>query len=637
MAPLLDAPLRAAVHSRIKISDASPTGVGVVECELPIAAAAELWRHRIRPSAGSGDGDALLCSGVQRGDDAVGELLESCVPESVLAFRFNAGRAPHINVGEARARRALWKQMSTDLSNHQKRHLVAYDSSVTVGASVKGRSPSGSMIRELQLTGVYILAMDCVEGALWCESEHNLADSPSRQGPLPIPAPRREWVHKFLQGDAAAFVARREGRLGRASAGSLEGRARADSVEPFRDNDDRPYDGPEESVDAFERTKSDVDELARLPTTFCRTSSGRSARTQRFDSTRGFPGEGPPKGRGRRAKSAPPRTQRRGVDLRVAALGAESTASRRTRLVADLEGWLAEQGHPTLGALVETVPVLDNVLKDYGQFMYSNDYAQGDFVETLNAVRARYEQTYRQLRGAWSLVTAWQLLEPGRNHAPVPPVLARALTALFLIWGWMEIAALVCLGFEAALRPGDLLFLTRRDLRFSTESGRLDRCVFVILRHSKTSKMKGARWQHVRLDSVFVIALLWGVFGNRAPDAPLFSFIGSATQRARRLTVLFQAGLAALGVPIGDKRGYVLSGLRAGGITAFFQHTQDMMLTRWRGRWDSLRTLEHYIQELPMAEQFARLPADVRTKLARLSGLLPVLTREAELNVLPPV
>ena len=100
--------------------------------------------------------------------------------------------------------------------------------------------------------------------------------------------------------------------------------------------------------------------------------------------------------------------------------------------------------------------------------------------------------------------------------------------------------------------------------------------------------------------------------------------------------MLFQAGLAALGVPIGDKRRYVLSGLRAGGITAFFQHTQDMMLRRWRGRWDSLRTLEHYIQELPMAEQYARLPAAVRDKLARLSTLLPALVRGAELNVQPP-
>ena len=90
-------------------------------------------------------------------------------------------------------------------------------------------------------------------------------------------------------------------------------------------------------------------------------------------------------------------------------------------------------------------------------------------------------------------------------------------------------------------------------------------------------------------------------------------------------------------MPSGDKRGYVLSGLRAGGITAFFQSTQDMMLTRWRGRWDSLRTLEHYIQELPMAESYARLPARTRERLARLSSLLPELASEAELNVHPPI
>ena len=147
--------------------------------------------------------------------------------------------------------------------------------------------------------------------------------------------------------------------------------------------------------------------------------------------------------------------------------------------------------------------------------------------------------------------------------------------------------------------------------------------------------MKEVRWQHVRLDSAFVIALLWSVFGGWAPDAPLFSFVGSAPRRARRFAVLFHAGLAALGVPIGDKNGYVLSRLRAGYITAFFQHTQDMMPPRWRGRWDSLRTLEHHIQELPMAESYARLPADTRQRLARLSSLLLALTRKAELTALP--
>ena len=97
----------------------------------------------------------------------MGEILEGCVPLSGLAFRFQAGRAPHIDVGEAHARRALWKEMSTDLSNHSRRHLVAFDSSVTIGAAVKGRSSSGSIARELQRTGVYILTMDSAEGALW--------------------------------------------------------------------------------------------------------------------------------------------------------------------------------------------------------------------------------------------------------------------------------------------------------------------------------------------------------------------------------------------------------------------------------------------------------------------------------------
>ena len=83
LAPLLDAPLRARLHRSVKVSDASASGVGVVACELPQWAASELWRHRIRPSSGNRDGNALLCSGVQRGDDAVGEILEGCAPEQV--------------------------------------------------------------------------------------------------------------------------------------------------------------------------------------------------------------------------------------------------------------------------------------------------------------------------------------------------------------------------------------------------------------------------------------------------------------------------------------------------------------------------------------------------------------------------
>ena len=153
----------------------------------------------------------------------------------------------------------------------------------------------------------------------------------------------------------------------------------------------------------------------------------------------------------------------------------------------------------------------------------------------------------------------------------------------------------------------------------------------------KNKPDEGARWQHVRVGPVFLIASLWKVFSNRALGMPLFSHVGTPPQRARRLAGLFKAVLEVLEVPSSDKHGCALSGLRAGGITAFFQQTQDLSLPRWRGRRDIIRTLEHYIQELPMAEHFARLPSRVRVKLARLSSLLPALAQEAELSVPPPL
>ena len=89
---------------------------------------------------------------------------------------------------------------------------------------MKGRSSSGSIIRELQRPGVYMLATDSIEGAPWTESEHNLADSLSRHGPLPVPAPRRPWVHRFFNGEVDVFIDRREGRIGCVHSGRGERR-----------------------------------------------------------------------------------------------------------------------------------------------------------------------------------------------------------------------------------------------------------------------------------------------------------------------------------------------------------------------------------------------------------------------------
>ena len=57
--------------------------------------------------------------------------------------------------------------------------------------------------------------------------------------------------------------------------------------------------------------------------------------------------------------------------------------------------------------------------------------------------------------------------------------------------------------------------------------------------------------------------------------------------------------------------------------------TQDIGLTRWRGRWDSMRSLEHYVQELASHEAFARLDPISRAKVFRLADLLPAVLQMA--------
>ena len=122
--------------------------------------------------------------------------------------------------------------------------------------------------------------------------------------------------------------------------------------------------------------------------------------------------------------------------------------------------------------------------------------------------------------------------------------------------------------------------------------------------------------------------MIWLVdraFGPRDRASPLFSWPGNHEARGRQLAAKFAAGLRALSVPYGQAEGYTLGGLRAGGTTAYFEATSDLQLTRWRGRWDSMKSMEHYIQELPSHEAFARLPAAVRARIARIAALLPAV------------
>ena len=108
LAPVLDTPLRAQVSPVVKQSDASPCGAAVVETRVPQHVANELWRWRVRPGRRR---TAVGQPGFRRGDSAVGELLEADRPRVRMDMRWSRkGHPGHINVAEARARRALWRE-----------------------------------------------------------------------------------------------------------------------------------------------------------------------------------------------------------------------------------------------------------------------------------------------------------------------------------------------------------------------------------------------------------------------------------------------------------------------------------------------------------------------------------------------
>ena len=445
---------------------------------------------------------------------------------------------------------------------------------MTIGVAAKGRSPSKALNHEQRRTMPYLVGPDIQEGGLWVDSKRNPADHPSRNRPIPRPAPPATWVARFLAGDLHAL----DRRLG-----LLPQHGLAHDWKTGQRIGEADHPGPEDAALA----------------TWAQA------------------------GRTRRAASRPP------VVLREEAQGEASTRERRSRFLGRFFEWLAKKGHPTDLENI-SAPVADRWLEEYGQHLYDSGAGSNELAETINAVKKRWRhlEGWRQLGSAWDTLSAWQSLEPGESHAPLPPDLCSAIAVVALAWGWVDFAVVLLLGFHCALRPGEMVALRRRCLVLPSDMLTPLDLGFVVLEEPKTRK-RSARRQHVKIAGPRLLSFLDACTAGLSAESPIWGPDGDQAQRSRRFRLQWNAILAALRVDSSDATGFVPASVRAGGITWLYQQTHDLQLIRWVGRWDAERTMAHYLQELPAALAVARLPVRVRFRIGQLAKMLPAAIQHA--------
>ena len=509
----------------------------------------------------------------------VNDLLRE-LPWRATSSRMVGGDA-HINVREIRA--AIRHGMQHVGGARSVRLLELLDSRVSIGALAKGRSASTLLNDELRAAMPETVSRDLYFGYLFAPSRLNPGDAPSRLMPLPrivgggVPA----WAQKISESDF-----------------------------------------------------TDFEKLLRLP---CQSKStaGWALLTWRlakvsgvplspkelpFDSTLGFPGEGP-------RNTGAPASLRAAIDIRShRVLTAEVAQRRSVRLEEFLQWCWFSFGLGRAEVLALPVDNLDRFLTEFGQWLWRRSRSLLDFSETINSLVDLDRARRGHLPRAWEAAWVWRSLTPSSNRVPMPEKVLLAMVTVALSWGFPHVALLLLSGFTGLLRVHELRWLRLGSFMTPRRLMHDDQAMFVVIEKPKMRRL-AARRSYVRIDDAGIIEFADAVVAGRPEEA--FLFDGSYAQ----LRGVFCALCAEVGVPHGAPRGLTLGSLRPGGATWLYRLTDNSEAVRFRGRWASSRMLEIYIQEVGASSVLPLLSETARHRISTLALLAPSLMSSFVHNV----
>jgi hypothetical protein len=198
----------------------------------------------------------------------------------------------------------------------------------------------------------------------------------------------------------------------------------------------------------------------------------------------------------------------------------------------------------------------------------------------------------------WSAFKHWRAVEPYEFRLPVPEWVNIGFIGLALESADYSMALFLTLGFHCLLRPAEICSLLFQSIVLFLD----DPGVLGIVR-VEDPKVKATKKQHVLIESTWVAKLvrhLLEMIGVPADkNAKVFSWseydVSRRWKGLMKRALLAQASLYSLGANCLDKC-FTPGGLRAGGATAYYMEHQDLFRLLWRGRWQQMATLKHYLQ-----------------------------------------
>ena len=333
-----------------------------------------------------------------------------------------------------------------------------------------------------------------------------------------------------------------------------------------------------------------------------------------FDSTLGYPGEGPPRN-----------LQKTHLDPKY----------RRAlqKALGRLQVYAAHKYNSSVSDRISDAKSANKFLIAYIQDCYDKKLPMYYGVHAILCIQHRRRALKGHLRQAWDSIESWKQEVKTQSRIPMPrpvveAVIGKALMgasffhysgnedAAALLYSW---SVLVWLMYDGLLRPGEGYALRRGDVHLRSSGGRQEWAVTLLcIRNPKNARAFGYR-QFVIIDGVRLGR--WATWLLTGVPRECRVFTGSR----RLFNIIFHQILESLGL---GTIGFTPASLRAGGATSLFLRTRNIAIVRFTGRWRSDLTLTHYLQEAVSAFILASMPEDLAKRLCRYGDLLYTIFRQ---------